>query len=82
MAQARLLLRGIANVDAARHSDRTMSGLRDSGPTFLVGPASRCSALIDWGYNAWGGKYPPATSTTRSADASPDCWVAVATSRA
>ncbi|CAF0693976.1 agmatine deiminase family protein [Candidatus Methylacidithermus pantelleriae] len=30
---------------------------RDYGPTFLVGPAGK--ALIDWGFNAWGGKYPP-----------------------
>lgn len=32
---------------------------RDHGPTFLVGPAGSEAALVDWGYNAWGGKYPP-----------------------
>lgn len=32
---------------------------RDHGPTFLVGPAGSPPALIDWQYNAWGGKYPP-----------------------
>jgi agmatine deiminase len=32
---------------------------RDHGPTFLVGPAGAEPALIHWGYNAWGGKYPP-----------------------
>jgi agmatine deiminase len=32
---------------------------RDHGPTFLVGPAKAPPALVDWGYNAWGGKYPP-----------------------
>jgi agmatine deiminase len=32
---------------------------RDHGPTFLAGPPSVPPALIDWGYNAWGGKYPP-----------------------
>ena len=29
---------------------------RDYGPTFLLGDDV---AIIDWGYNAWGGKYPP-----------------------
>jgi agmatine deiminase len=32
--------------------------IRDHGPTFLLGPGQP-AALIDWGYNAWGGKYPP-----------------------
>jgi agmatine deiminase len=32
---------------------------RDHGPTFLVGQAGSEPALIHWGYNAWGGKYPP-----------------------
>ena len=29
---------------------------RDHGPTFLAG-GDRPPALVDWGYNAWGGKY-------------------------
>jgi len=33
--------------------------IRDHGPTFLVGANDQPRALIDWGYNAWGGKYPP-----------------------
>ncbi len=33
--------------------------IRDHGPTFLLGPRDQPAALIDWGYNAWGGKYPP-----------------------
>lgn len=33
--------------------------MRDHGPTFLVGPADAEPALVHWGYNAWGGKYPP-----------------------
>ena len=33
--------------------------IRDHGPTFLVGPKSLPPALVDWEYNAWGGKYPP-----------------------
>ncbi|HVX63472.1 MAG TPA: agmatine deiminase family protein [Pirellulales bacterium] len=32
---------------------------RDHGPTFLVGPPELPPALVHWGYNAWGGKYPP-----------------------
>jgi agmatine deiminase len=30
---------------------------RDHGPTFLAGHGP--PALVDWKYNAWGGKYPP-----------------------
>jgi agmatine deiminase len=34
---------------------------RDHGPIFLVkdGAEGRSRAVVDWGYNAWGGKYPP-----------------------
>lgn len=34
---------------------------RDHGPVFIVRDAvgGRDRAVIDWGYNAWGGKYPP-----------------------
>jgi agmatine deiminase len=34
---------------------------RDHGPIFLVRdrPGHRERAVVDWGYNAWGGKYPP-----------------------
>ncbi len=33
--------------------------IRDSGPIFLVSPRQAHLAVVDWGYNAWGGKYPP-----------------------
>lgn len=33
--------------------------IRDHGPMFLVGGPGSEPALIDWEYNAWGGKYPP-----------------------
>ncbi len=33
--------------------------IRDHGPTFLSGPEGAEPALVDWQYNAWGGKYPP-----------------------
>ncbi|MBC8033747.1 MAG: agmatine deiminase family protein [Chitinophagaceae bacterium] len=33
---------------------------RDHGPTFLVNKdPARGKAIVDWDYNAWGGKYPP-----------------------
>lgn len=33
---------------------------RDHGPGFLINPrAERKKIILDWGYNAWGGKYPP-----------------------
>lgn len=33
---------------------------RDHGPAFLVNEmAGKGKAIVDWGYNAWGGKYPP-----------------------
>ncbi len=33
---------------------------RDHGPAFLVNPsAEQKKVIVDWNYNAWGGKYPP-----------------------
>ena len=32
---------------------------RDHGPAFLLNKNTKQKAIIDWGYNAWGGKYPP-----------------------
>ena len=33
---------------------------RDHGPAFLVNSkAPQKKIIVDWGYNAWGGKYPP-----------------------
>jgi agmatine deiminase len=32
---------------------------RDHQPTFLSAPPGSPPAVVDWGYNAWGGKYPP-----------------------
>lgn len=34
---------------------------RDHGPIFLVNDNATCRqrAVVDWDYNAWGGKYPP-----------------------
>jgi len=32
---------------------------RDHGPAFLINPVTKQKAIVDWGYNAWGDKYPP-----------------------
>jgi len=32
---------------------------RDHGPIFVVRADPPALAVVDWGYNAWGGKYPP-----------------------
>lgn len=33
---------------------------RDHGPAFLINPgAAQKKIIVDWGYNAWGNKYPP-----------------------
>ncbi|MFT4024334.1 MAG: agmatine deiminase family protein [Flavihumibacter sp.] len=33
---------------------------RDHGPAFVIKPGAAVpKAVVDWGYNAWGGKYPP-----------------------
>ncbi len=32
---------------------------RDHGPAFLINSETRQKVIVDWGYNAWGNKYPP-----------------------
>ena len=32
---------------------------RDHGPAFVVNDREKKKAIVDWDYNAWGGKYPP-----------------------
>jgi agmatine deiminase len=32
---------------------------RDHGPAFLLNKNGKEKAIVDWGYNAWGNKYPP-----------------------
>lgn len=32
---------------------------RDHGPAFLINPEEKKKMIVDWGFNAWGGKYPP-----------------------
>ena len=53
-----------ANIDSSRvtlHNIPTNDAwCRDHGPAFVINPdLPEPLAVIDWGYNAWGGKYPP-----------------------
>src|SRR5581483_1522353 len=32
---------------------------RDHGPAFLINTETKQKVIVDWGYNAWGDKYPP-----------------------
>src|SRR5665213_120388 len=32
---------------------------RDHGPAFLINTDTKQKVIVDWGYNAWGDKYPP-----------------------
>ena len=50
-------LKGIDNVDWIP-IETNDCWIRDYGPTFVLGDDGQSTA-IDWGYNAWGGKYPP-----------------------
>lgn len=58
MSEARSLVGEVPNVTL--HDVPTNDAwARDHGPMFLVGPSGVPSALVDWNFNAWGGKYPP-----------------------
>lgn len=41
------------------HIKTNESWCRDHGPAFVVNRAKKKMAVVDWGFNAWGGKYPP-----------------------
>ena len=41
------------------HIETNESWCRDHGPAFVVNRAKKKLAVVDWGFNAWGGKYPP-----------------------
>ncbi len=58
LQQARAMVGSLGNV--VLHDVPTNDAwIRDHGPTFLSGPEGSRPALVDWEYNAWGGKYPP-----------------------
>ena len=53
----------VAGVDLKRveffHFATNDAWCRDHGPAFLINPETKQKVIVDWGYNAWGGKYPP-----------------------
>lgn len=42
---------------------------RDHGPAFLINPDTKQRMIVDWGHNAWGGKYPPYDDDNRTPQA-------------
>jgi len=75
------LLLSLENVDAVRkqlqqtncsieniqlHTWETNDAwIRDCGPDFLIDEQNKEKFIIDWEYNAWGGKYPPYDADNR-----------------
>ncbi|TLU99299.1 agmatine deiminase family protein [Dyadobacter luticola] len=39
---------------------------RDHGPSFVINPETGQKMIVDWGHNAWGGKYPPYNDDNRT----------------
>jgi agmatine deiminase len=61
LADARTRLDGVANVEFVDLPTND-SWIRDTGPVFVVPRDSArdaAPAAVCWGWNAWGGKYPP-----------------------
>jgi agmatine deiminase len=58
---SRLTLAGVPEDRFTLHRIPTNDAwCRDHGPAFVINPsAEKKKAVVDWGYNAWGGKYPP-----------------------
>ena len=51
---------GFASTNIRYHHIATNENwCRDHGPAFVVNRAKKKMAIVDWGFNAWGGKYPP-----------------------
>jgi len=59
-AEARAVLRGLSMERVTFYRVPTNEPwCRDHGPIFLMRNADPRVAIVDWDYNAWGGKYPP-----------------------
>ncbi|MEO5717458.1 MAG: agmatine deiminase family protein, partial [Chthoniobacterales bacterium] len=59
-AEARAALEGLPNEQLTFHMIPTNEPwCRDHGPIFLTRDNEPRLAVVDWDYNAWGGKYPP-----------------------
>lgn len=57
-----LLTRHAVRMDRVRffHHPTNDAWCRDHGPAFLIQPGHEVpKVIVDWGHNAWGGKYPP-----------------------
>lgn len=48
----------LANVEFYFHETND-AWCRDHGPAFVINKTEKKKAIVDWGYNAWGEKYPP-----------------------
>jgi agmatine deiminase len=62
IVRARLKMRGVSMRRIRFHYIRTNEcWTRDHGPAFVLRTRRGRvdAAIVDWGYNAWGGKYPP-----------------------
>ncbi len=58
LEQAEAMVGSLTNV-AVHDVPTNDAWIRDHGPTFLSGPEGAEPVLVNWEYNAWGGKYPP-----------------------
>jgi len=59
-AEARAVLRGLSMERVTFYRVPTNEPwCRDHGPIFLIRDAEPKLGIVDWDYNAWGGKYPP-----------------------
>lgn len=59
-AEARAALEGLPNERLTFHNiPSNEPWCRDHGPIFLTRDQTPRLAVVDWDYNAWGGKYPP-----------------------
>lgn len=47
-----------SKIDLLPHASND-SWCRDHGPAFLINQETNQKLIVNWGYNAWGGKYPP-----------------------
>jgi agmatine deiminase len=58
MAELSLLKANIDNIHI-HHFGNNDAWMRDCGPEFLINSKTNEKQLLNWSYNAWGGKYPP-----------------------
>ena len=65
--KSQLAVYGIEESQIRMHIQPTNDAwCRDHGPAILVNQTGDERLIVDWGYNAWGGKYPPFDSDNES----------------